>query len=89
MKPKKINLKLKLNKQTIANLNATEMEKIFGGADDDGTKFDHTCTSCNMTECNPTCPATCNNTCLTKYQCPDSTPEVGCFPTVYTDCTCA
>lgn len=80
MKKKKLNLKLQLNKETIANLNSEQMLKIKGGASETCTSCD-TCytvcspyTACNQNTCNcatkegPTCfPYTiCADTCMCK-----------------------
>jgi hypothetical protein len=65
MKPKKINKKLVLNKETISTLVADQMKKAKGGVSRTcGTHFceteEPTCMSCINTEC------ACSNPCISK-----------------------
>ena len=43
MKKQKFNAKLKLNKESIANLNSSEMDNVKGGAD---KSVENSCLSC-------------------------------------------
>ncbi len=55
--------KLRLNKKTISNLNATEMKNFIGGNGTNGAK-------CDTKHCNPSvdwCPGTGHHTCGCKF----------------------
>ena len=68
MKTKKINVRLTLNKKTVANLNTQDMHSLRGGVESyDSCAFtrewecptDFTCTDPKMCECTWTCTMPC------------------------------
>lgn len=51
MKTKKINQKLSLNKNTVANLSGPDMVRLMGGKEDEVVAVQNTATTCNIIIC--------------------------------------
>jgi len=83
MKRKKMKT-LAIKKTTIVNLNSTTLDAARGGINPtsvEPTCLDHTCWSCPVTACGPTCPAiSCFHACE-----PDRSVQ-NCYTEVMEDC---